>query len=523
MLRAGCRFPVDLRAVKLLLQGAELLDPEAGRPVRRSLLLEAGRIAGVLEPESPAPGDARRVDLAGLEVAPGFLDLHHHGALANATGAEAGGALRAISFELAAEGVTGFLATTVTLDGPALTRVASSLTRSLDAGRWPGAEPLGIHLEGPWIEPEAAGAHRREWTRRFDPREGPLLLDLCGSWLRMVTLAPELPGAATLLAELRRRGVVAAAGHSLAEGSELEWAVAEGLGHATHLWNAMGPFHHRRPGLAAAVLAHGHVTCDLICDGIHVDPLVVRVTSRVMGDRLALITDRVMTASWRGPSGGPPQAAEHPGAGIGPSAGAGGAAARNANAPHRAAFRPAAPEGGRPPVAPGPGADPAREADFDALHQSFDALSAGASDRPPGPAGQEGSEVASRAPGPLGDATRGAAGGHFAPDPGGGGLGPLRELGGAVVTALGRLAGSALRMDAAVRNLRAFAGVDRIEAVRAATATPARILGIERERGTLRPGARADLVVLDADGRTVATLVAGRLVHGALPGMPKGV
>ncbi len=389
----------------------------------------------MLEPGAPEPGGARRVELAGLRVAPGFLDLHHHGA--HVTGSEAGGVIRGVSEELPAEGVTGFLPTTVTLAPGAMTRVVASMTQALDAGGWPGAEPLGIHLEGPWIRAGAAGAHPKALTRPFDPREDPPLLDLCGGWLRMVTLAPELPGAVELLAELRRRSVVAAVGHSLADGPELERAIGEGLGHATHLWNAMGPFHHRRPGLATRVLADDRLTCDLICDGVHVDRVVVRVTERVKRHRLALITDRVMTASRR----------------------------------TRGADRPASPPGSGPSDRGEPGA---------------------------------GAGSGSQAPG-------------LAAGSGAGGLGALREAGGAVVTADGRLAGSTLRMDAAIRNFRAFTGAGWLEALRAATLTPARILGIERERGTLRPGARADLVVLDPDGRVVATLVAGRVVHGALP------
>ncbi len=428
-MQATCRLRVDSAGVKLLLEGAELLDPESERPAGATLLVEGGRITARLPADRVLSVDALRVYLDGLKLAPGFLDLHHHGALATAAGPEVGAVLREVSEELAGEGTTAFLATTVTGSSEAMTRVVAELTRSLDAGNWPGAEPLGVHLEGPWIRPEVAGAHPAHRARPFDARQDRPLLDRAGPWLRAVTLAPELPGSDALLVELRRRRVVAAVGHSLASGEELERAIGEGLAHATHIWNGMGAFHHRQPGLAGLVLADDRLGCDLICDGIHVHPAIVRVTQRVKRDRLALITDRVMTASWE------------------------------ARAGNRAA--------GRSGVV---GASPSE--------------------------------------------------GHAGPDRGAGpaGLGRLREAGGAVVTEDGRLAGSSLRMDAAVRNYRAFTGVDWMAAIRAATLTPARLLGIERERGTLRPGARADLVVLDSRGWVVATLVAGRVVHGVLPG-----
>src|SRR6185436_9727595 len=111
--------------------------------------------------------------------------------------------------------------------------------------------------------------------------------------LRMVTLAPEVAGADALLAELAARGVVAALGHTLASAEQIEGAIARGLRHVTHLWNAMGPVHHREPGVAGTALADDRLTCDLICDGHHVAPAIVRIAARALGERLILITDRL--------------------------------------------------------------------------------------------------------------------------------------------------------------------------------------------------------------------------------------
>jgi len=108
-----------------------------------------------------------------------------------------------------------------------------------------------------------------------------------------VTRAPELPGSDRLLDELGRRGVVAALGHSQATAAQVEQAVTQGARHVTHLWNAMSGLHHRAPGLAGAALADDRLSCDLICDGVHVHPLAVRLAARAKCERLLLITDRV--------------------------------------------------------------------------------------------------------------------------------------------------------------------------------------------------------------------------------------
>jgi N-acetylglucosamine-6-phosphate deacetylase len=373
-----------------------LLDPEGSAPEGGSLVLEAGRIAGVLGPGADLPREADRVDCRGLWLAPGFIDLHQHGRLVFDDANDANGSLEAASASSSRHGTTAFLPTTVAWPQDELCERVAGLARALrdrtPRRGWPGAVPLGIHLEGPWIRGEMAGAQPRRGIRPYEAGEGRAVLDAAQGWVRLVTLAPELPGAGALLGELSRRGIVAALGHSLAGAEALEIAIGAGLRHVTHLFNAMGPLHHRDRGTAGLALADDRLSCDLICDGVHVHPDVVRLAARAKGDALLLITDAIEL----------------------PSSGA----------------------------------------------ASF-------------------------------------------------GSGPLVSDGVALRLPDGRLAGSCLTLDLAVRNLRGFTGASLRDAVAACTLRPARLLGIESERGTLRRGARADLVLLDDAGEVVECWIGG--------------
>jgi len=230
------------------------------------------------------------VDVAGGVVTPGLVDLHAHGARGRTFNEADPAAWAAVLAAHAAAGTTSLLATLAT-DTPA------GLTRALaTAGtHGEGSALLGTHLEGPYLNPEFRGAHPADALRT--PSDGSWR-DLAGGpdTPRLVTLAPELPGATDLIRALAARGVVVSAGHSAAAGDELAAAQRAGLRHVAHLWSGQsalrkhGPW--RRPGLLEETLASTGLTAEVIADGVHVPAPLVRIAHRCLGpDRLCLVSD----------------------------------------------------------------------------------------------------------------------------------------------------------------------------------------------------------------------------------------
>lgn len=378
--------------------GRALVD---GRLARVDVVTNGGRIAAIVD-DATQPGGAVEatefVDCTDQIIAPGFIDIQCNGA----NGVDLTRSperIADVAAELARFGVTAFLPTVVT--SPAATRrraietmreLAESATDGRVDGGHVGAVPLGLHLEGPMISVDHLGAHTRSYVDAVDTAE----LD---DWVRsdavaLVTLAPETPGAVVAISRLAAGGIVVSAGHTAMTPDDLATARAAGLRAATHLFNAMAPFSHRAVGPIGAVLADDEVVAGLICDGIHVDPVAVRMAWRSLGPaRMSLVSDA--SAALGAPYG---------------------------------TFR---------------------LGDIEVTH----------------------------------DAT-------------------------GVRTSDGVLAGSALALDQAVRNLVAFTGCDLADALATVTSTPADLLGI-RDRGRLSVGARADLTVLTDTGELIATVIAG--------------
>ncbi len=401
--------------MRTVLTAASLITPleQIQRPI---LVIEDGVIEKVTSRErSEVPANARVLDFPDAVLAPGFVDIHIHGSAGHDVMSANAGALEEMELALARRGVTSYLPTTVTasLDDTlvALDRLASAIDtvparsreftqtpglpntgadRSTLRGGTPRAQPLGIHLEGPFISHGKRGVHPEEHLREPSLEVFDRLWNAARGHITLMTVAPELPKADYLIGEATRRGVTVSLGHSEAE--DVEAAMAAGARHVTHTFNAMRALEHRRPGILGAALADDRLTADIIADGIHVAPELVKLFLRAKGvERAVLITDATS--------------------------------------------------------ATGMGDGRYRLGGF---------------------------EVAVR---------------------------------GGRCERAGRLAGSVLTMDAAVRNAMAFAGRSLQDCVRLATLNPARVAGFGK--GRLVEGADADVVVLSSEGRVVATMVGG--------------
>jgi len=404
---------------------------------RGDVVVADGRIVEIVESGS-APGPrpsggghdaepASVVDCSGSVIAPGFIDLQCNGAVGLDITSDPS-CIPDVARSLPRFGVTAFLPTVVT--SPAATRQRAIDTMQAEPPAPDGAAALGLHVEGPLIAPTRLGAHPAHLVVDADALglhvEGPLIAPTrlgahpahlvvdadalaaeIDRWVesdvvRLVTLAPELPGALAVIGRLRAGGIVVSAGHTEMTPDDLAAARAAGVSWVTHLFNAMAPFGHRSPGSVGAVLADDAVVGGLICDGIHVDPVAVRAAWRALGaGRVTLVSD----------------------------------------------------------------ASPALGAPFG----RFDL----------------------------------------------GGFEVIHDETG-VRTRDGVLAGSALPLDRAVRNLVEYTGCSLVEAIEAATSVPADLLGLT-DRGRVAAGCRADLALLDPSGELRATIVGGRCVHGDLP------
>ncbi len=368
------------------------------------VLVEEGRIARCgRRDEIEIPPGARRADFPGAVLAPGFVDIHIHGGggydVMHASAAE----LEQIEQHLVRHGVTSYFPTTVTapLDATlvALERLSAAIetadSRSSRGEMALRAQPMGLHLEGPFLSHARRGVHPPQDLQPPSLELFDRMWQAARGNVSLMTVAPELPKAEYLIAEASRRGVCVSLGHSDSTREPALAGIAAGARHATHTFNAMRPLDHREPGILGTVLTDDRLTADIISDGVHVHPDVVRLFLSAKGpDRAVLITDAISATG-------------------------------------------------------------------------------------------------------MGD-------GRYR-------LGAFEvEVRGQRCEYEGKLAGSVLTLDRAVRNVMAFAAWDLARAVRLATINPARVAGIAGRKGVITPGADADIVVLTPRGEVIQTLVRGR-------------
>lgn len=259
-----------------------------GRICRPGWLEASGeKIVACAPGPPPRPADH---DVPDCTVVPGFIDMHVHGG-GGASYTEVDGIDDAAAFHLG-HGTTTTLASLVTASPGELLSGVRALADATGRG-----VVAGIHLEGPWLSRAHCGAHDRTQMRAPDSDEIDALLNAGDAAIKMVTLAPELPGADAAIRRFVDAGVVVALGHTDATYGQARHAVALGATVGTHLFNAMPPLHHREPGPALALLRDPRVTVELIADGVHLHPDVVHTVIEAAGaDRVAVVTDAIAAA-----------------------------------------------------------------------------------------------------------------------------------------------------------------------------------------------------------------------------------
>jgi N-acetylglucosamine-6-phosphate deacetylase len=272
------------------------------------LFIEDGFISAISSrTQREVPTNATIVDLAdegvaGAILAPGFVDIHMHGGagldVMRATSAE----LPHLNQFLTRHGVTCYFPTTVAAPLDETCRALERLADAIEAAPASShgtvqARPLGIHLEGPFLSHKRRGVHPPEFLVEPTLEIFERLWQAARGHVRMMTIAPELPGALEVIAEAARRMVCVSIGHSDSELQAARAGVAAGARHATHTFNAMRPLDHRNPGILAEVLTDPQISADIIVDGIHVAPEVVQLFLKAKGlDRSVLITDATAAA-----------------------------------------------------------------------------------------------------------------------------------------------------------------------------------------------------------------------------------
>ncbi|MGA7831663.1 MAG: N-acetylglucosamine-6-phosphate deacetylase [Terracidiphilus sp.] len=272
--------------------GAELLDsPVVG--------IEDGRIASIsTRAAGEIPNGTHRLDFPGAILAPAFFDIHIHGANGHDVMEANAEALTAIGSFLAARGTASFLATTVTAPLEATLHSLSGLAKLVAQPPVAGqAQAIGIHLEGPFLSHTKRGVQPAEHLLAPDIAIFNRLIEAAEGHIRLMTVAPELAGAIELIAHATARGVRVSLGHSNASAAETRAAIAAGAVSATHTFNAMRPLDHRGPGILGTVLTDDSLFAELIADGIHVAPEMVKLWWRAKGaERAILVTDAISAA-----------------------------------------------------------------------------------------------------------------------------------------------------------------------------------------------------------------------------------
>jgi len=281
---------------KFYLEAKELYTPTACLKDACVITDGNGRIDYV-GPKAAAPAveGVQKIQAPGLRLAPGFVDIHVHGGhgIAFGVGDKLAEDLQAYSEWVLESGVTAFVASISAPSGQEAHDLLTKLVPVLEKGTR-GARVLGLHMEGPFLNVEKKGAFNPSWLRMPSLDEAKDYIRIAGSWIKQISMAPELPNALEVAREFRKAGITVAMGHTNTDYDTARAALMGDFTHVTHIFNAQSDFNHRAPGVMGAILASDEITGELIADGIHVHPGAMKVLLRCLGTkRVTLITDAI--------------------------------------------------------------------------------------------------------------------------------------------------------------------------------------------------------------------------------------
>lgn len=259
------------------------------------LSVENGRVVGVLAADGPSDYPLP----AGSTIAPGLIDVHTNGAGEYLFNRDQGNAVGIAGTTYARNGATGFVASVMTAPWESMLHAASELVEAaneLEEDAPAGARCLGVHFEGPFLNPKFRRIHRHDWLLPAAAPRAQEMVDACKGACLLVTMAPEIDGASDALRVFLENGVVCSAGHTSARYREGMLAIGLGFRSLTHAFNGMPPLDHRDPSILAAFIQDRRTLVQVICDGFHVSPVMIDILHRTLGDRVVLVTDNMPAA-----------------------------------------------------------------------------------------------------------------------------------------------------------------------------------------------------------------------------------
>jgi len=264
-----------------------------------AIIVEKGRIREIVNKEELSTATLTGAEIIEAQdkfVVPGYIDIHVHGGGGSDVMDGDYESINQIAIAHSHFGTTSFLPTTMTMSKDKIIRSLWSICKAVKKGT-AGAEILGIHMEGPYINPEKKGAQREIDIRKPSIKEFAKLNKASGNLIRLVTIAPEMPGAIELIKYLHKQRIIASVGHSNATYVQIQAGIKAGLSHVTHTFNAMRGLHHREPGVVGAALTSPELTVEMVADVIHVHPVVMKILIQAReNEKIVLITDAMRAA-----------------------------------------------------------------------------------------------------------------------------------------------------------------------------------------------------------------------------------